>query len=327
MNSVYDRNRALCAAWLDWLAKHRRRRPLTVYQYAGKLDKLCQYAGDRPLGSLHVMDLEAFVGRQRRSGQAGADATVQRDVVVLRGLYGWANEQGHLSQNPAANLSGPTVKNHNPKAIPDELWAKVWRAELTSAMRVMLGLGYYCGLRREEICRLQAKHFIDGRIMHFPRKGDRNDKNSGVIPFESCARLYAEKRPDLLAMPEDFLLPLADAVSAASPWVLPWGGDAREPLRRRPSDVGPPPGMTNPDVINRRLGVVLVRLGLARSAFTPHALRHSFVTNLLGMGVPLVDVSHLANHSDVNITMKYYRVAEDPLAQFLGKPLHDGNRW
>lgn len=323
-SEITARNRALCAGWLDWLSK--RNKPLTCYQYAVVLEKLCAHAGERPFGRLAVQDIEAFIDRQRRYGVMPSAGTRARDLAVVRSLYQWANSHGHVSVNPAADLRPVTVRNHNPRAIPDELWSKVWRSELDDPMRAILGLGFYVGLRREEICRLKAEHFVGERILHFPRKGDRNDKVSGVVPWVSCARLYAQKRPDLLSMPEDFLLAIQRLLQRSEDgWVIPWGSEARPHLRSaRP---GPPVGMTNPDQINKRLGMLLLRLGLARASFTPHALRHSFVTNMLTMGVPLTDVSVLANHSSIAITTRYVKTASDPLARFLDVSLRDVVRW
>ena len=50
---------------------------------------------------------------------------------------------------------------------------------------------------------------------------------------------------------------------------------------------------------------------------TPHALRHSFVTNLLRADVPLHVVASLAGHRDVSTTMRYAAIAVDPLAELL----------
>jgi integrase/recombinase XerD len=50
---------------------------------------------------------------------------------------------------------------------------------------------------------------------------------------------------------------------------------------------------------------------------TPHALRHSFVTNLLRADVPLHVVASLAGHRDVSTTMRYAAIAVDPLADLL----------
>lgn len=317
------RNRALCAAWLDWM-RQQGRSDLTVYQYAEKLDSFCGWIGDRPFGDLTVADLEGYIDRprgRRAHGEKGSASTRAQDVVIFRGLWGWACSHGHLAYNPASDLARPKVRNSNPRAIDPELWSKVWRAELDDAERVFLGLGFFCGLRREEICRLETKHFDadNGRIVHFKRKGDTNDKVTGVLPYLSCVRLFAEKRPELIGVPEDFLLPLASLTGEANPYVMPWGKYAVHALRRRPAALTAPSGMTSPDQLNRRLGGLLKRLGLPPNAFSPHALRHSFVTYSLEMGLPLEVVSRLANHSSVSITMRYFRMTEDPIARFLSK--------
>lgn len=330
MTAVETRNRALCAAWLAWLGK--RSSPSTLDQYGRKAELLCEWSGERPLGSLSLADMEAFVARERRYGVVAAAATKNLEINILRNLYRWANARGHLSSNPTAEMRVETAKNHNPKAIPVASWPLVWDAELPDDMRSVLGLGFFCGLRREEMCRLQAKHFVGDQILHFPRKGDRNDQQSGVLPFVSCARLFAERKPALLAVPEHFLDPLWRVVASARQvggddgWVLPWAGAMRhrpEPRRR----TALPPGSTPPDMVNKRLASVLNSLGLSRGLFTPHALRHSFVTYLLQMGVPLVSVSVLANHSSVAITQRYVKIAEDPLAEFLGQPLRGSVGW
>jgi integrase len=313
----------MCRAWLEWL-KNRGRSGVTVYQYAEKLEQLCQHAGERPLAALSLTDLEAWIDRprgRRANGLQGADATKAKDAVVLRGLYRYLVQRGHLAFDVTTELQAPTVRNHNPRAIPPEVWSAFWFSDqLAPVERVVYGLGFFCGLRREEICRLTAEQFdlAEGRIVHFPRKGDRG-KSTGVLPYLSSARLFGEKRPDLIGMPEAFLEPLTYLLRAreGARYLIPWGEAAS--LRRRADKPGPPPGMTSPDQVNRRLQLRLRRLGMPDRAFTPHALRHSFVTYLLEMGVPLQIVSRLAGHSDVAITMRYARIADDPLAMFLDK--------
>lgn len=311
----------MCRAYLAWLAK-RGRANVTVYQYAEKLEQFCRFVEDRPFGGLVLADLETWIDRpriRRAHGAQGADATKSKDVVVLRGLWRYLVQHGHLAFDLTAELQAPSIRNHNPRAIPPDVWAKFWTAELDDVERVVYGLGFFCGLRREEICRLEPRHFdtTEGRIVHFQRKGDRNSKATGVVPYLSCARLFGERRPDLIGMPETFLLPL-DALLGAregAQWLIPWG--EHNGGKRRPDKPGPPLGQTNPDQINRRLQLRLRRLGLPERIFTPHALRHSFVTYMLKMDVPLPVVSRLSGHASVNVTMRYATIADDPLAEFL----------
>lgn len=327
-----DDNRPACQAYLAWLAQHGRKQ-LTVYQYGGKLESLCGALGPVWLGDVTLTWLEGFVARDRRGGVVGSPATRSRDVTLLRGFFKWALTHGVIAHDPSTDLDAPKVRNANPRAIPDSTWCEVWHSgELTNEERTFLGLGYFAGLRRAEVCALEVAH-VDlgmGRIVGFARKGDANDRTSGVVPLASCLQLFHERAPHVLGSPDTLLNPLRAVCEArgASKWLLGWG-ELAQPWRRSQGRPGAPDAMTNPDQLNKRLMRLLVRVGLPPDAFTPHALRHSFVTQLVQMGIPLHVVSRMANHSSPTVTMRYVRTALDPLADFLGQSdtRLGGSRW
>jgi integrase len=318
---VYSqRNQDLAGAYLDWAGG--RLSPYSARQYAQALDRFLRHLGSTELSSLTLSDIEEWLYRpNERTGKPKADSSIKKDAVVVQQLLQWCVARGHLRHDVTVDLKVRSPRNSNPHPVSDEIWIAAWATDMPLNLRLTLGLGYFCGLRREEICQLQREHLDmrTGRLVNFKRKGDRNGNHTGALPVASLANLYSERRPDLLDSPDVFLDVLSASLRAANPYLLSWGVD------RRVSRQLVAEGATDPDQLNQRMLQLARKLKVERHQLTPHSLRHSFVTNLISMGIPLHDVSALANHSSITITQRYLKIADDPIARHLGTNLSE--RW
>jgi len=79
-----------------------------------------------------------------------------------------------------------------------------------------------------------------------------------------------------------------------------------------PLFVGARGGPLNPRIVQRQMEAVRGHLGLPESA-TPHALRHSFATHLLGAGGDLRAIQELLGHASLSTTQRYTAVETERL--------------
>lgn len=284
----------LVEQFLSWCADRKNLRPLTVDMYRHALVHYLEFLGDRPLDSVRAEDVEEFASRPRRSGKIGSPATRRREIVTVRLFHDWAAKRGYGASSDAATAIVPKTTPRNPKPVDDDVWVRLWTAELPDDDRLWLGLGYFAGLRRFEIVTLTPSS-VDARqgVLTFERKGG----STSPVEYVAMCEVVAEHRPwvaegweawvDLVAMYAD--------KRATDDHLWPDStGNARLDANR----------------LNKRLERhTLPRAGLSPDAFTPHCLRHSCATNLLRSGVEPVVIADLLSHASVSTTMRYMRTS------------------
>ena len=287
------------AAFVTWM-RERRNAPVETWS---KYQRVCgSWAAHlpTPLAERDVLDVEEWLDRPRRGGVSPKAATVANDLAVIGSMYRWGITRLGWPRNPAALAGKPTVHNRQPRPVDDDDWLRVWsNPRLEDDARVVLGLGYFCGLRRAEMTSLHASQVWGGALVNFTRKGDCEDR----FDYRDLLDHWDWHAPHLLVDPDLLDLPLRRLARRGDQALLPWGP------------------WLSPRAVNKRLARWLDECGLASDAFTPHSLRHSFATNLLRSGVPLDVACDLCNHSSPTITMRYVRTGGGRLAS-----MRDGER-
>jgi integrase len=311
-------NRDLVRAYVAHL-RARNRRPSTIYTYEAFLAyHFLPWVGDRPLDGVSLGELEGFIGRTREWSRAtGAPATRRRETSMLRTAYAWLHGRGALDTNPARTLEGPTLPKRRPRAVPDDVWIAIWQLDMPLATRVAVGLAFYGGLRRTEVTKLRASHVdaVTLEIIHFERKGGGEDSLPLGMLLRFLSEGFARQNLPNVAFYDDFVAALRELHHERVPDrpLMPWGDRNAAPPAAAHRH-GLDPDMGDPQHFTKAVSVLGKRVGYALG---PHALRHSFVTNLLRAGVRVETVSAMANHSSLATTSTYIRSGKAELAEQL----------
>jgi len=165
--------------------------------------------------------------------------------------------------------------------------------------RVLLSLGYGCGLRAGEIVRLKVKHIDKAQsIIRIEQSKGRKDRNV-MLPQEllGLLRQWWRVRPTR----RDAGIPLAER------WLFPSRKVAGRPITTRH--------------LNRLFHEAADAAGIKKGV-TLHTLRHSFATHLLERQTHLRTIQALLGHTKPETTTRYAHVAigmisgvESPLDQ------------
>lgn len=276
-------------SWLRTLANERRLSALTVDAYERDTRQFLQFmtghCGGAPgiadIADLRPADLRGFLAA-RRSGGAGA-RTLGRGLAGLRSLLRFLERRGLVNAAGAAALRAPKQPKSLPKPLTaldakrvvsagEQLAEEPWIAARNAAVLTLL---YGSGLRISEALglmgsELQGEH---DTVLRITGKGGK----TRLVP----------------------VLPVAIEAVAAYRKLCPYQIDSTTALFR-----GARGGPLNPAIIQREMARLRSALNLPDTA-TPHALRHSFATHLLGRGGDLRTIQELLGHASLSTTQTY----------------------
>ncbi len=268
------------------LARDRRRSVHTVRAYEATAARLIAFlsghwggAVDRTaLGRVSAADLRAYLAQRRTDGIGNASAA--RELSAVRAFLNFAG--GEDAELP--RLRGPRVRKGVPRPVsPDEAVAlaeevaddarEPWIAARDLAVLLLL---YGAGLRIGEAMALTGAALPLGETLRVTGKRDK----TRIVPL----------LPQVRAAVEEYVRQ------------CPYGTAPGAPLFR-----GARGGPLDPALVRRAVRKARVQLGLPERT-TPHALRHSFATHLLGRGADLRALQELLGHASLSSTQIYTAV-------------------
>lgn len=283
--------------WLSWLASERGRSPPTLSAYRRDAWRWWRWlqANGHAMQDIDETAIEAYIGDLRQSPLAAS--TVARAVVVVRSLYRFLADEGHLAIDPGADVASPRVPYGLPKALSEDhvktlLAAPVGNDATARRDRAVLEVLYGTGLRISELVGLSL-----------------GDIDLGAALLRAFGKGAKER-----------VVPLGThAVSALQDWLEPGRGRSEfVPARWRRR------GDAEAVFLNRRGGrltrqgawLIVKKHGDAvglGERLSPHVLRHSCATHMLDRGADIRAVQELLGHASISTTQVYTKVSTERL--------------
>ena len=286
--------------FLSWLDVERGRSPRTLSSYRRDLAAYEEALGEAgvTMAEASAADVAGYLALLRRTHSA---ASVARALSSMRGFHRFLVEEDLREDDPTVDLPSISVTDLLPKALSEEeteqlLGAVVGTGPLVLRDRALLEVLYGTGARVSEAVGLSlgdVAEAVEASGLPLLRVVGKGDKER-VVPLGRCAR-------DALAV-----------------WLSPQGRPLVVPAKwRRRSDA-------EAVFLNARggrltrvgaFGVVKKyagRVGLADKV-SPHVLRHSCATHMLGRGADVRVVQELLGHASIATTQRYTKVSPEHL--------------
>jgi integrase/recombinase XerC len=289
------------AAFLAYLRVERNFSPATVRAYAVDLGQFAAFcaAGDPPPpgapapaldpACITLRAVRGFLGGLTARGLK--PASLGRKLAALRSFFRFLNREGLLRGNPARPLPAPARSKALPPVLTvDEAFRLLEspggppRSPLRD--RAMLELLYSSGLRVSELAGLNLEDLdLRGGTVRVLGKG----RKERLVPVGSkaglaLARYIAEERDGGRAGEAPVFLNLRDG------------------------------GRLTARSVHRLLKGRVRRQGWEKR-ISPHTLRHSFATHLLGAGADLRAIQEMLGHRSLSTTQRYTRLDLEQLTR------------
>ncbi len=280
----------LSAAWLEQLASERRLAHNTVLAYHRDLREFLAFMADHlgeeaclsTLESLDHRDLRSWLAS--RAARGLARTSTSRALSAVKGFFQYLDRQGLVSNPVVRTARSSRIPRQVPRPLTMDEATDVLACAEDSATTAWIGkrdlalmmLLYGSGLRLGEALALDVVDITGGETLRIVGKGNKARMVPLLVRVRKSLLEYLRHRPD--------------------------GAPPTSPLF-----VGVRGGRLNPGVAQKRFRDLRRGLGLPATA-TPHAMRHSFATHLLGNGVDLRTIQELLGHASLTTTQRYTRI-------------------
>lgn len=282
--------REALAAWLDHLANERRASPRTVeaygacvMAYVGFLERhRAETLSLAAMGAITAGEIRAYLAHRRQGDHPLSPRSLSQAISAIRAFHRFLDRRLDTPNAAIVLVRGPKVRPGAPRPVTEDQARGLiedvasdpdredWEAARDEALLTLL---YGCGLRISEALSLTKGELPLGDSLRVVGKGSK----TRIVP----------------------VLPVVREALASYAAALPFALSPDDQVFRAKRG-----GPLSPRHAQLTMQHLRSRLGLPDSA-TPHALRHSFATHLLGAGADLRSIQELLGHASLSTTQRY----------------------
>jgi integrase/recombinase XerC len=288
------------------------------------IEEFCSHLTYERNASAHTVrnyrrDLEAFAAKMASGEEKGAalwskiepgevrgyigsmhlthmKSSMQRNLCAIKSFFKYLVREGHIGSSPAEAVASPKLPKKLPEFMPvDEVFLLLdsVREEGLSGARdkAILELLYATGVRVSELTALSVKDLdLTGLTARVKGKGKVEREVVLTSPSAKAVSEYFRERREA-GFPPDYEAPVF--------------------LNARG-------GRLTDRSVRRILDAWLLRAAISRKV-SPHTLRHTFATHLLGGGADLRGIQELLGHKSLSTTQKYTHLGIEKLMEVYDK--------
>lgn len=285
--TVDERFSSLVDRFCDALVFQRNLSKHTVRGYRSDLSDYGRWAFRRGIDPVFAgrRDMRRYLAELDGAGLSRP--TINRRLSALRTFFRWLSLQGVSCEDSVSSIQGPRIEKSLPRVMTASDMTRLLCAYAASddprdvRNQALLELLYACGVRVSEAADLRQDHidFESGQVKVFGKGGKER-----IVPLHETAAhamvRYRDEARGILAR------------KGPSPYFF---------LSTRGSKM-------STGAIRAVFKEALARAGLDPS-LSPHAVRHTFATDLLEGGADLRSVQEMLGHASLSTTQIYTHVS------------------
>jgi len=259
----------------------------TLNAYRHDLEAFSQSVEGMVVGEIETDHISDHIIALRRSGRAGT--SVNRAISSIKGLFGWAYDEGIIGADPSASIRTKRAEPESRITLTADEKTKLLKELRLSKDRdalrdlAMIHLMLSTGIRLSELVGLDLDDVVDEKHIRVTAKGGKHQVKFLGAAIRGTMRLYLKWRSRLEIECKAIFIGRGDRISCRQ--------------------------------VQNRLEHWCVKSGI--KVVSPHALRHTFATDLLDSSGNLHLVQKALGHSRIETTTIYTHLGDQQIAEAL----------